>query len=522
MAEFAQCSRSLDVLFLLDQSGSVSVENWKKEIEFAAQLSEGLAKIYHNVHFGVIVFGPAPGLIPRPLSNVSSEVVSGQIRALPGCQQFFNPEDRDARTCTTPTNQAIATARKQFELNGRKDTSRVVFLITDGKPETGIFLVDKVVSQPLANETLIEAAAAKKQGISIVTVGIALDNNTQQLMNQIASNPPEDYSYPNVTSFDELIIKLPTILASSCFYISDITPAVGCSGDTIAVIGENLFATDAFLKCRFTFLNGEHSIVRGHHWNNTLMHCVVPDRIGMVTSAIVEVTTDGRGFTDNGFTFQYATTCDQQRDDNATALGVVPVTEASALWWPWLFFLLLPLLCCLLFAAWCWRRRKPKEKQQRTQAVPTQETVPEEEAFQIEGLDTSPVPPASPQKWRVQPAAYIGFGKGKMDVNWNGEAPESAPHALKREQIPANTLENPVEGTPLTSGSLAYVAEGSGQAKKRRCCPWLCCVGVQDEPQYPRTEGEVQHLAVPRVIFHADSGHVHNTTLEESKNDVQG
>jgi hypothetical protein len=511
----------LDVLFLLDQSGSVSVENWKKEIEFAAQLSEGLAKLYHNMQFGVIVFGPAPPPVPRPLSNVSSAVVSGQMRALPGCEQFFNPKDLNQRTCTTPTNLAIAAARKQFELYGRKDTSRVVFLITDGKPETGTYWDNQVVSQSLANETLIEATAAKKQGISIVTVGISLDTNTQQLMNQIASNPPEDYSYPNVTSFDELIIKLPTILASSCFYISNITPAVGCSGDTISVIGENLFATDVFLKCRFTFVNGEQVLVRGHHWNNTLMHCVVPTQIGTANTAIVEVTTDGRGFTDNGFSFQYVGNCDQRRDDNVTALGVVSVADSSASWWPWLFFLLLPLLCCFLLGAWCCRRRKPQEQPKRAQAVPTQETVPEEEVFQIEGLDTSPVAPASPHKWKVQPAAYIGFGKAKMDVNWNGEAPESAPHALKREQVPAHTFEDPVEGTPLTPVSLPYVAEGSGQAKKRRCCPWLCCVGEQDEPRYPRTEGEVEHLAVPRVIFHADTGHVHNTSLE-NKNDVEG
>jgi hypothetical protein len=318
-----------------------------------------------------------------------------------------------------------------------------------------------------------------------------------------------------VTSFDELIIKLPTILASSCFYIQSVTPAIGCAGDTISVIGENLFATDTFLKCRFTYFTGEQVLVQGHHQNNTLMHCVVPDKIGTATAAIVEVTTDGLGFTDNGFSFQYVANCGQ----NFTALAIAPVAEGIT-WWPWLFFLLLPLLCCFLLGAWCCRRRKPKEqRQQRSQAVPTQETAAEED-FQIEGLDTSNVPPVS-GKWKVQPAAYIGFGKGKMDVNWNGEAPESAPHSLKRQQIPANTLENPVEGHPLTSsGSLAHVAGGSRQAKKR-CCPWLCCVGVQDEPQYPRTEGEEQHLAVPRVIFHADSGAHSNTTLE-SKNDVEG
>jgi hypothetical protein len=339
-------------------------------------------------------------------------------------------------------------------------------------------------------------------------------------MNQIASNPPEDYSYPNVTSFDELITRLPTILASSCSYIRNVTPAIGCAGDTISVIGENLFATDVFLKCRFTFFTGGQVLVQGHHQNNTLMHCVVPDKIG-TGNPIVEVTTDGVGFTDNGFTFEYVGNCVQRRDDNVTAFAVGPVVEGANNWWPWLFFLLLPLLCCLLLGAWCCRRRKPKEQQQqRAHAVPTHETAAEED-FQIEGLDTTHVPPVS-NKWKVQPAAYIGFGKGKMDVNWNGEAPESAPHSLKRQQIPANTLENPVEGHPLTSsGSLAHVPEAR-QAKKRGCCPWLCCVGEQDAPQYPRTEGEEQHLAVPRVVFHADSGVHSNTTLHESKHDVEG
>jgi hypothetical protein len=398
-----------------------------------------------------------------------------------------------------------------------------MFLITDGKPETGILFNNEVVSTSLANQTLIEATAAKKQGISIITVGIKLDENTQRLMNEIASNPPEDYSYPNVTSFDELIIRLPTILASSCFYIQNITPSVGCPGDTISVIGENLFATDVFLKCRFTFPEGEQVVVRGHHFNNTLMHCVVPDALGTSNTASVEVTTDGVGFTDNGFSFQYFTNCEQrQADDNMTALVVVPVTEAAATWWPWLFFLLLPLLCCLLLGALCCRRRRPKEqpKKQRPQPVSTQETVPEDETFQIEGLETPSVPPDSPHRWKVQPAAYIGFGKAKMDVNWNGEAPESAPHALKRQRVPVNTntLEDPVEGVPLTPESHAYVANASQQPKKRGCCPWLCCIRQSEsEPQYPRNEGEVQRLAVPRVVFHADSGHISSNTTMESK-----
>jgi uncharacterized protein YegL len=511
----------LDALFVLDQSGSVSVDNWKKEKEFAAQLSEGLAKMHANSQFGIIVFGPSPPPVPQSLSNVTSAQISQQIRALPGCQQFFNPADLSARTCTTPTDQAINIARQQFATFGRKSTSRLLFLITDGKPETGI-LESTGKSLSLANETLKEADAAKRQGISIVTVGISLDDSTQQLLNEIASNPPEYYSYPNVTSFDDLITRLPLILTSSCFYVHSITPDVGCGGDTIAVIGENLFATDVLLRCRFTFPTGDQVIVGGHHFNNTLMHCAVPDRLDSANSAIVEVTTDGQGFTDNGLTFHYVGNCSQRRsDDNITAFGIVSMTQGeTADWWPWLFFLLLPLLCCLLLCAWCCRKRKPKE--QRAQVVSTTETTLEEEVFQIEGLETNSVPPNSPQKWKVQPAAYIGFGKGKMDVNWNGEAPESAPHALKRQQIPTSTLGN-VEEIPLTP-SLAHVGEGNRCAKKRACCPWLCCVGNQAEPHYPRNEGEEQQLAssVPRVVFHSDSGRVEGNTTFESKNDVEG
>jgi len=298
------------------------------------------------------------------------------------------------------------------------------------------------------------------------------------------------------------------------------------------VIGENLFATDAFLKCRFTFLTGDAVIVRGHHFNNTLMHCLVPDELDSANSAIVEVTTDGLGYTDNGYSFQYLNSCNQ-RNENITALGVVSVGDRGTVWWPWLFFLLLPLLCCLLcLCLWCLRRRQPKEQPpQQVLAVSTMETSPEEEIFQIEGLETSSTVPSSSQKWKVQPAAYIGFGKGKMDVNWNGEAPESAPHALKRQQVAANTLED-VEGVPLAPAvGAVHVAGGGGggRARQRGCCPWLCCVGVQDEPprynepRYPRNEGEDQRLAaVPRVVFHADSGNVGLNTTMENKNDVEG
>jgi len=287
------------------------------------------------------------------------------------------------------------------------------------------------------------------------------------------------------------------------------------------VVGENLFATDTFLKCRFTFLSGEQIIVRGHHFNNTLMHCTVPEGMGDSNTAVLEVTTDGQGYTNNGFTFQYLDSCGHL-SENITALGVVPPSDRGAVWWPWLFFLLLPLLCCLLcLCLWCGRRRRqPKEQQQRVYAMPAKETSPEEETFQIEGLETSPVAPNSPHKWKVQPAAYLGFGKAKMDVNWHGEAPESAPHALKRQRVPTN---DPVEGIPLTP-TAHVVGVGGGRVRQRRCCPWLCCVGAQDEPpQYPHNEGEAQHLAaVPRVVFHADSGNVGVNTTLESKSDVEG
>jgi len=253
------------------------------------------------------------------------------------------------------------------------------------------------------------------------------------------------------------------------------------------------------------------------------MHCVIPDVLESANSAIVEVTTDGLGFTDSGFSFQYLNNCSQRRqiDDNMTSFGVLPVAEKNPMdWWPWLFFLLLPLLCCLLVSAWCCCRRKPKERQR--QVVSTTETSPDEEAFQIEGLETSTVPDSSPSKWKIQPAAYIGFGKGKMDVNWNGEAPESAPHEVKRQQVFASTLENPSEDISLTSPGLAHVAGGK-RTKKRGCCPWLCCTG-SDEPQYPRNEGEQQHLAVfvPRVVFHADNNRVDANTTLESKDHVEG
>jgi len=35
-------------------------------------------------------------------------------------------------------------------------------------------------------------------------------------------------------------------------------------------------------------------------------------------------------------------------------------------------------------------------------------------------------------KWRRISTAYIGYGKGKMDVDWGGDAPESAPGERKK------------------------------------------------------------------------------------------
>lgn len=167
------------------------------------------------------------------------------------------------------------------------------------------------------------------------------------------------------------------------------------------------------------------------------------------------------------------------------AFAELEEADTGFAWW-WLLVLLALLFLLCLLAAWRVRRRERKE------------AVPPKEPVVYAAVLTTPVSapvistpveePSTPAdngkfKWSVTPSAYIGYGKGKMEVDWGGSVPDSAPHAIKRKKIQAP------ENQPLkTIDQMPDIDTGEQSAKSNNTvidptsssCECFGCVGCFD------------------------------------------
>jgi hypothetical protein len=160
----------------------------------------------------------------------------------------------------------------------------------------------------------------------------------------------------------------------------------------------------------------------------------------------------------------------------------VAATEEDSLWW---LGLLIPLLLlCFLLPLLVYLKKKPKKEKA---PVPTEEPdqielekpLPEE-AHLVQTADADAAKPASspPKKWKVVSSAYIGYGKGKMDVDWAGDAPASAPHALKRFQVQ--------EGASAVAGQAHNEEDGELHNVSLDVSPGEMHAGFSTQDEYER------------------------------------
>jgi hypothetical protein len=135
------CNRTLDVILLIDGSGSLGKEGWEAEIK-AAKLFVDAFKMANKAAFAVILFSG-----PRTWSGVSkctgknTAGVSLEDCGIKTVTHFTNDLDKVDQLITgltwpqgsTLTSLALMTAKAEMSL-GEADTQTVVVVITDGRP----------------------------------------------------------------------------------------------------------------------------------------------------------------------------------------------------------------------------------------------------------------------------------------------------------------------------------------------------------------------------------------------------
>jgi len=134
------CVAKLDVIFLLDGSGSLGQKGWEATVKAGATLARSMKG---DVQLGVVLFS-------GPTNYKSLWMCTGEIPGTPDMKNdcgiewvshFDNDTEKIATTIeslkfpakTTLTSLAISTAETELS-QGRADASSVVVVITDGKP----------------------------------------------------------------------------------------------------------------------------------------------------------------------------------------------------------------------------------------------------------------------------------------------------------------------------------------------------------------------------------------------------
>lgn len=412
----------------------------------------------------------------QKLSAVGASTTRDAIRKI---DQPFN--------AYTPTADAIFLAQQQFLQNRRNGVALDMYVISDGIPNSPLPGDDSKKAREAA-------AAAKTSNITIISIGVGITKDSAtEVLRDIASNPKEVYAYPSIPSFDELEKRVFEFSKLACHDIHRITPECGEDGTLIDIFGENFYDTKK-VGCKFTStLDSSKSVTAAAtRISSSQMQCTAESLVK--GQYYLEVTIDGYSFTNDNKVFTVTGANEpcpvavaEGMIDSPSSTDVVSSglsSQAQDFWWLGLLIPLL-LLCCLvpLLFYLC---RKKESSEQKAEAVSTDEVdieTPAEVAPSSAEPEAYAPKPGKKHKWEVVGSSYIGFGKGKMNVDWNGHAPESAPHEQTRKMVSPSASRRSISQMLFgygdeTHDTAAYGADDDDTEKSRSCWSRLCCVGA--------------------------------------------
>lgn|SRR6218665_590342 len=199
----AICGKRSDIVFVVDQSGSIvdrnppngSWNNWVLIKQFIVQMIRTTNVSYDGTHIGLLTFGNIA--VQRFLLNAYTDVdsVINAVNALPSGQGETNLQAGLNMLRTVyfnPNNGA------------RPDVPHIAIVLTDGQANI----------QP-AN-TIPEAQACQQAGIIIFSIGVTDQINEQQL--KAVSSPPQikGENYWTTPDFTQLNTVLQSVTNATC------------------------------------------------------------------------------------------------------------------------------------------------------------------------------------------------------------------------------------------------------------------------------------------------------------------
>lgn len=183
------CGAQADIVFLLDESGSVGRDNYKKMLAFVNQIADDFSIGPHDVQIGLETFSSTT----RHQFDMNKYADKTALKAAITKTPYHGGN--------THTGDALAylSSHSFTKAAGMRDNvPHIAFVLTDGNSQ---------------QRTLTKTNGAKLQGqgVKVMAIGIGNGINNQELDN-IASNPDSQYVF-RAANFDALK-NLKAILAS--------------------------------------------------------------------------------------------------------------------------------------------------------------------------------------------------------------------------------------------------------------------------------------------------------------------
>lgn len=165
------CTNKLDIMLVLDGSGSISANDFRQVRDFSSRLAESFTIGDNATRIGIVQFSDNAQL-ELPLSGDIAQVQAAiqQVQQIDG---------------GTEIGAGITLAQSEIEANGRADATPILILLTDGS----------------SRDPVPVAQAAQRAGTRIIAVGVG-GYDIDQL--QAIASEPKDQSVFIATSFDVL------------------------------------------------------------------------------------------------------------------------------------------------------------------------------------------------------------------------------------------------------------------------------------------------------------------------------
>uniref|UniRef100_W5MW34 von Willebrand factor A domain-containing protein 2-like n=1 Tax=Lepisosteus oculatus TaxID=7918 RepID=W5MW34_LEPOC len=182
-----QCSAAIDVVFLLDGSYSIGKGSFERSKHFSMKMVDALDINPDRVRIGVIQYSSKAILEFALNIYPTREEMKEAIKNI-----YFS-----SRGGSTDTGRAVKYVLRKGYRGGRKDTPKILILLTDGKSQDNI---------------MASAAFAKKSGIKLFAVGIK--HPKWEVLHRVASNPSELYVF-FAEQYDDAVNGLVTTLTQT-------------------------------------------------------------------------------------------------------------------------------------------------------------------------------------------------------------------------------------------------------------------------------------------------------------------